>query len=39
MTISGITRMILPMLPGTESSGAKAAIEVVTAKITGLCTS
>ncbi len=39
MTISGTTRMILPMLPGTASSGAKAAIEVVTAKITGLWTS
>ena len=35
ITTVGIWRMILPMLPETKSSGAKAATEVMMAKVTG----
>ena len=38
MTMVGITAMILPRLPGTVSSGKKAATVVRTAKMTGRAT-
>ena len=35
MTMSGITRKILPIIPGTNISGRNAATVVRTAKVTG----
>ena len=39
MTTSGITRKILPIMPGTNSSGLNAATVVSTAKVTGFAIS
>ena len=39
MTTSGMTRKILPIMPGTNSSGLKAATVVRTANVTGLAIS
>ena len=36
MTTSGMTRKILPIIPGTNISGMNAATVVRTAKVTGL---
>ena len=35
ITISGMNFMIFPVLPAVNISGAKAAIDVATAKVTG----
>ena len=39
ITISGMRRKIFPIMPGTNSSGMKAATVVSTAKMTGLAIS
>ena len=39
MTISGMTRKIFPIMPGTNISGLNAATVVRTAKITGVAIS
>ncbi|GIT05258.1 MAG: hypothetical protein CM1200mP29_06690 [Verrucomicrobiota bacterium] len=39
ITISGMYFMILPVLPAVKIKGAKAAIDVATAKVTGLAIS
>ena len=39
ITMRGMNFMILPVLPSTKISGANAAIEVATAKVTGLAIS
>ena len=39
ITISGMRRKIFPIMPGTNSSGEKAATVVSTAKVTGLAIS
>ncbi len=39
ITTTGIWRMILPMVPATKRSGAKAATVVMMAKVTGIAIS